>query len=204
MFRMEFRTVCLLIGMILIQVSEQQSAPKKKPIIKKVLEGVSSSVVEELQKQINDIVAEMNLLKEKQALQTVCLRGKKIQGKCLLADPQQKSYHTASEDCIAKGGTLSAPLSGLENEQLTQYVRESLGPDTRVWLGLNDMRSEGAWVDLAGTAVTYRNWEASSRPPQPDGGTAENCAALSASAGGKWSDESCRLERASVCEFKIV
>uniref|UniRef100_A0A8B9HGB4 C-type lectin domain family 3, member Bb n=1 Tax=Astyanax mexicanus TaxID=7994 RepID=A0A8B9HGB4_ASTMX len=134
----------------------------------------------------------------------LCLRGKKIQGKCLLADPQQKSYHTASEDCIAKGGTLSAPLSGLENEQLTQYVRESLGPDTRVWLGLNDMRSEGAWVDLAGTAVTYRNWEASSRPPQPDGGTAENCAALSASAGGKWSDESCRLERASVCEFKIV
>ncbi|XP_072532627.1 tetranectin [Salminus brasiliensis] len=201
---MELRVVCFLIGMLLIQGSDQQSAPRKKPQIKKASDVLSNAAVEELQKQINDIVAEMNLLKEKQALQTVCLRGKKIHRKCFLAEPQQKSYHMASEDCIAKGGTLSAPLSGLENEQLTQYVRESLGTDTQVWLGFNDMLSEGVWVDMTGSAVPYKNWEASSRSPQPDGGTSENCAILSTSSEGKWSDESCRLERASICEFKIV
>ncbi|XP_036422782.1 tetranectin [Colossoma macropomum] len=201
---MELRVACLLIGMLLIQGSDQQSAPRKKPQVKKASDVQSTTAIEELQKQINDIVAEMNLLKEKQALQTVCLRGKKIHGKCFLAESQQKRYHTASEDCIAKGGTLSAPLSGLENEQLVQYVRESLGTDARVWLGVNDMLSEGVWVDLTGSAVRFKNWETSTRPAQPDGGTAENCAVLSASSGGKWSDESCRVERASVCEFKIV
>ncbi|KAI4884239.1 hypothetical protein NFI96_001384 [Prochilodus magdalenae] len=201
---MELRVVCVLIGMLLIHGSDQQSAPKKKPLIKKVSDVQSSNAIQELQKQIDDIVAEMNLLKEKQALQTVCLRGKKIHGKCFLAEPLQKSYYAASEDCISKGGTLSAPLSGLENEQLVQYVRESLGTDVRLWLGLNDMMSEGVWVDLTGSAVSFKNWDTSTRPAQPDGGNSENCAVLSVASGGKWSDESCRMERASVCEFKIV
>ncbi|KAL7830742.1 hypothetical protein SRHO_G00318690 [Serrasalmus rhombeus] len=199
---MELRVACLLIGMLLIQGSDQQGTPRKKPQVKKDVQ--SNTAIEELQKQINDIVADMNLLKERQALQTVCLKGKKIHGKCFLAESQQKSYHTASEDCIAKGGTLSAPLSSLENEQLVQYVRESLGTDARVWLGVNDMLSEGVWVDLTGSAVRFKNWETSTRPAQPDGGSTENCAVLSALSGGKWSDESCRAERASVCEFKIV
>ncbi|XP_066531417.1 tetranectin [Hoplias malabaricus] len=146
----------------------------------------------------------MNLLKEKQALQTVCLRGKKIHGKCFLAETRLKSYHTASEDCISQGGTLSAPLSGLENEQLAQYVRESLGDEARVWLGINDMLTEGAWSDMTGAAASFMNWEGSGSSLQPDGGAAENCAELSVSSGGKWSDENCRKERASVCEFKIV
>ncbi|KPP61382.1 tetranectin-like [Scleropages formosus] len=189
--------VCIL---ILAHGSLQQSPPKKKPLKKDVS---SSAAIEELQKQIDDIVQEVTLLKEQQALQTVCLKGIKIHGKCFLVDPLKKRYHTASEDCIAKGGTLSVPVTREENEQLHNYVRMTLGPKEQVWLGVNDMSTEGSWIDQTGSTVRYKNWD-SRVTPQPDGGPVQNCAVLSSAASGKWFDENCRDEKASVCEFNIV
>ncbi|XP_076850139.1 tetranectin [Brachyhypopomus gauderio] len=199
---MEARVACLLIGVLLIQGSQQQSAIKKKPPIKKDVKG--NSAIEDIQKQIKNIVAELNVLKQHQALQAVCLRGEKTRGKCLLTDSEKKNYYTASEDCIAKGGTLSTPRSSGENLHLAAYVNESVGPSAHVWLGFNDMQAEGTWVDLTGSAARFHNWDASPLSPQPDGGTSENCAVLSATPAGTWLDENCGVKRASVCEFKIV
>ncbi|XP_004077788.3 tetranectin-like [Oryzias latipes] len=161
------------------------------------------SAVEELQKQINDIVQELNLLKEQQALQTVCLRGTKVLGKCFLADPVKKTFHSASDDCIAKGGSLSTPLTWEENDQLYNYVRQSISSEEHIWLGINDMITDGQWVDNSGSNVRFKNWE-TEITLQPDGGHSQNCAVLSTTAKGKWFDESCRAEKASVCEFNIV
>ncbi|XP_059366185.1 tetranectin-like [Carassius carassius] len=197
---MRLRDCCLLLGVLLLltHTSHQQNNPRKKPNAKK--DTQASAALEDLQKQIKDIVVELNLLKEQQALQTVCLRGTKIPGKCFLVDSVKKGYHTASEDCIAKGGILSTPLSSDENAQLYDYVRQSIGPDAEIWLGINDMQTEGVWLDQAGSNIRYKNWKL----PQPDGSSAENCAVLSGASGGKWLDEKCREERASVCEFNIV
>ncbi|AWP21386.1 putative tetranectin-like [Scophthalmus maximus] len=201
---MELRGVCVLLGaLLLVNCSLQQTPSRKKPVKK---DATKDHAIEELQKQINDIVDELNLLKERQALQTVCLKGVKIHGKCFLADPVRKHYHTASEDCNALGGVLSTPTSSDENDQLRDYVRQSVGPDDQIWLGVNDMATEGTWVDQTGSGATYKNWDASdARSPQPDGGKSQNCATLSAaSRSGKWSDENCRDEKASVCQFNIV
>ncbi|KAF6739887.1 Tetranectin [Oryzias melastigma] len=184
---------CLL---LMVHSSLQQTTSKKK-------NNKRESAVEELQKQINDIVQELNLLKEQQALQTVCLRGTKVLGKCFLADPVKKTFHSASEDCIAKGGSLSTPLTWEENEQLHNYVRQSIGPEEHIWLGINDMITDGQWVDQSGSNVRFKNWE-TEITLQPDGGHSQNCAVLSTTAKGKWFDESCRAEKASVCEFNIV
>lgn len=102
-----------------------------------------------------------------------------------------------------KGGTLSTPLTRQENEQLYDYVRSTLGPDAQVWLGVNDVETEGVWIDQTGSPVSYKNWQ-SGLNSQPDGNRAQNCAVLSAAAAGKWFDENCRDERSSVCEFNIV
>ncbi|KAK0154834.1 Proteasome subunit beta type-8 [Merluccius polli] len=93
--------------------------------------------------------------------------------------------------------------SGGVNRQLADYVRRSAGDDGgNIWLGVNDMVTEGRWVDQTGAGVAYQNRDASDlRSPQPDGGAAQNCAALS---GGKWSDENCRDDKPSVCQFNIV
>ncbi|XP_059411184.1 tetranectin [Carassius carassius] len=190
---MRLRDGCLLLGVLLLltHTSHQQKPNAKKD---------SSAALKDLQQQIDDIVVELNLLKEQQALQTVCLKGTKIPGKCFLVDSVKKSYHTASEDCIAKGGILSTPLSSDENMRLYDYVRQSIGPDAEIWLGINDMQTEGVWMDQAGSSIRYKNW----KPPQPDGRSAENCAVLSGASGGKWLDENCSEQRASVCEFNIV
>lgn len=130
---------------------------------------------------------------------SVCLKGTKIHGKCYLADPVKKRYHTASEDCIAKGGTLSTPFSLDENDKLYDYMRQSIGLDEEIWLGINDMQTEGVWVDQTGSTIRYKNWDTSFK-----GDRTMNCAVLSGSISGKWLDENCREERASVCEFNIV
>ncbi|XP_038133112.1 tetranectin-like [Cyprinodon tularosa] len=199
---MEFRGVSVLLGvLLLIHCSLQQNTARKKSAKK---EPSRDAAVVELQKQIDDIVQELNLLKEKQALQTVCLRGIKIHGKCYLAEPLKKRYHTASDDCYALGGVLGTPTSSEENDQLRDYIRQSVGLDEQVWIGINDMSTEGQWIDQAGLSVAYKNWDASDfRSPQPDGGKSQNCGALSAS-NGKWLDENCREEKPSVCEFNIV
>lgn len=135
----------------------------------------------------------------------VCLKGTKMNGKCILADPVKKSYHTASEDCNALGGVLSAPTSAEENDLLTDYLRQSVGGDEQVWLGINDMVTENTWADHSGVSIQFKNWDASnSRARQPDGGRSQNCAVLSGAAKGKWLDENCRDEKASVCQFNIV
>ncbi|MED6255001.1 hypothetical protein ATANTOWER_003308 [Ataeniobius toweri] len=187
-------TLCLL---LLVHCSLQQTSSKKKNGKK------DSAAIENLQKQIDDIVQELNLLKERQALQTVCLKGTKILGKCFLADPVKKTFHAANDDCITKGGTLSAPLTGDENDQLYSYVRQSIGLEEQIWLGINDMVTDGQWVDQSGSSVRFKNWE-TEITQQPDGGHSQNCAILSTTANGKWFDENCRAEKASVCEFNIV
>ncbi|KAG7458065.1 hypothetical protein MATL_G00233850 [Megalops atlanticus] len=198
---MDLRGARLLLCLLFLVHSSIQQTPPKKKTVKK--DPGSTAAIEELQKQIDDIVQELTLLKEQQALQTVCLKGTKIHGKCFLVDKVKKRYHAASDDCIAKGGTLSTPLSTDENEQLYDYVRKSIGPNEQVWLGINDMTTEGNWIDQTGSTLRYKNWE-SGVTRQPDGGRSENCAVLSGAAKGKWFDENCRGEKASVCEFNIV
>ncbi|XP_071356554.1 tetranectin [Trachinotus anak] len=200
---MESKGVCVLLGvLLLVNCSLQQTPSRKKPVKK---DTTKDAAIEDLQKQINDIVQELNLLKEQQALQTVCLKGIKVNGKCFLAEPVKKRYHTASEDCNALGGVLGTPTSSDENDQLRDYIRQRLGPDEQVWLGINDMVTEGTWTDQTGVSIRYKNWDTSnSRSPQPDGGQSQNCAILSGASRGKWSDENCRDEKASVCQFNIV
>ncbi|XP_072536190.1 tetranectin isoform X1 [Salminus brasiliensis] len=198
---MELRGVIVLVCVLCLAHSTLQQDTSKKKNGKK--ESANSVAIEELRKKIEEIVQELSLLKEKQALQTVCLKGFKVPGKCFLSDPVKKSFHAASDDCIAKGGTLSTPLNGDENDHLYDYVRQTIGPQEHIWLGINDMLKEGDWVDKTGTSVRFKNWE-TDVTHQPDGGRSQNCAILSNPANGKWFDESCRAEKASVCEFMIV
>ncbi|XP_068180234.1 tetranectin [Antennarius striatus] len=198
---MATRRICLMFCFLLLAHFTSQQKSSKKRNSKK--DSENSAAIEELKKQVNDIIQEMNLLKEQQALQTVCLRGIKVLGKCFLADPVKKTFHTAGEDCSAKGGSLVTPLSGYENDELYSYVRQSIGPEEYIWLGINDIVTDGLWVDQTGASLRFKNWE-TEVTLQPDGGRRQNCGVLSTTANGKWFDESCRAEKASVCEFNIV
>ncbi|XP_010898749.2 tetranectin [Esox lucius] len=196
---MKYRRGCLVFGIfLLVNCSFQQAFPRKKA----VKEEGKDAAIEELRKQINDIVQDLNIMKEQQALQSVCLKGIKVHGKCFLAEPMKKSYHTAIDNCIALGGVLSTPLSKHQNDQLSDYVRESIGPDEQIWLGISDMVTEGNWIDQAGNSILYKNWDSDSKSPKTD--RSKNCAILSEATGGKWWNDNCHEAKASVCEFNII
>lgn len=133
----------------------------------------------------------------------VCLKGAKVHLKCFLAVAQARAFHAAGEDCIARGGTLAAPRSEEENEALREYAARSLGAAAELWLGLHDLGSEGSWVDASGAPATFVHWE-TEITAQPDGGTAENCAAMAGAEHGRWFDRRCRDELPYVCQFAIV
>ncbi|XP_072135303.1 tetranectin-like protein [Mobula birostris] len=152
-----------------------------------------------LRNEIDKLWREVNLLKETQALQTVCLKGTKVHKKCYLASKGRKSFHAANEDCIAQGGTLSVPRDSDENNSLRSYAKKSLNGARDFWIGVNDMTSEGKFVDVNGMAISYFNWDRN----EPRGGSRENCAAASIGGQGKWSDEVCRNEKSYICEYLI-
>lgn len=187
----------------LSQATTESPTPKTKKAATAKKDLVSPKMFEELKNRLDVLAQEVALLKEKQALQTVCLKGTKVNLKCLLAFTQPKTFHEASEDCISQGGTLGTPQSELENEALFEYARQSVGSEAEIWLGLNDMAAEGAWVDMTGGRLAYKNWE-TEITTQPDGGKAENCAALSGAANGKWFDKRCRDQLPYICQFAIV
>uniref|UniRef100_A0A674E944 C-type lectin domain family 3 member B n=1 Tax=Salmo trutta TaxID=8032 RepID=A0A674E944_SALTR len=194
--------VCvLLFCLLLLGQSTFQQASSKKTGGKKDAEN--NAAIEELKKQIDNIVLELNLLKEQQALRSVCLKGIKIFGKCFLADTGADCAPLTRDDCITKGGTISTPLTGDDNDKLVDYVHRSIGPEEHIWLGINDMLTKGEWLGQAGTNLLFKNWE-TDITNQPDSGRTHNCAILSTTANGKWFDESCRAEKASVCKFNII
>ena len=112
---------------------------------------------------------------------------------------RSKHFHEANEDCISKGGTLVVPRSADEINALRDYGKRSLLGVNDFWLGINDMVTEGKFVDVNGLAISFLNWDQA----QPNGGKRENCALFSQAAQGKWSDEACHSSKRYICEFTI-
>ena len=66
------------------------------------------------------------------------------------------------------------------------------------WFGFTDEEKEGEWVWLENSNNVWQNWGKTSKGPQPNGGTDENCAALYIN--GKWIDTDCEVLRFFVCK----
>lgn len=203
---MIFRGVTLLLCIVCpAHCLLEQNTQTKNETKDELLESgaTHSAAIEELRKKIDEIVKELNALKEVHALQLVCLKGIKVPGKCFLASPVKKNFYDATDDCILKGGSLGTPVTGNENYHLYVYVHETIGPREQIWLGINDMLKEGEWVDKSGSRIRFQNWE-TEVTRQPVGGRSQNCAFMSVIDSGKWFDENCRAVKAFVCEFNIV
>uniref|UniRef100_A0A8C6UK96 C-type lectin domain containing 11A n=1 Tax=Neogobius melanostomus TaxID=47308 RepID=A0A8C6UK96_9GOBI len=86
-------------------------------------------------------------------------------------------------------------------EALADYVKTFFHPGNwPVWLGINDLRSEGTYVFDDGTGVSYFQWRRHFLSSQPDGGKRENCVSMS-SDDGDWWDHYCDRTMNYLCEF---
>lgn len=102
---------------------------------------------------------------------------------------------------MERGGRMAMPQDRKEQEALAEYVKAFFQPGNwPVWLGINDLRSEGLYLFEDNTRVTYFQWRKHFLSSQPDGGKRENCVAM-ASDDGDWWDNYCDRNMYYLCEF---
>lgn len=104
------------------------------------------------------------------------------------------SWTDAKANCESQGKRLVLIESAAKNEAVRSAA--DAGGLGEFWLGGTDGQSEGSWLWLDGSPISYTNWN--SREPNNVGG-AEDCMAMDAG-NGKWNDAGCARPRASVCE----
>lgn len=130
-----------------------------------------------------------------------CVKGKKVGNKCFLVYRIYETYAGASQKCQERGGRMAMPRDRREQEALADYVKSAFHPGNwPVWLGINDLRSEGLYLFEDTTRVTYFQWRKHFLSSQPDGGKRENCVAMS-SDDGDWWDNYCDRRMYYLCEF---
>ncbi|XP_030638802.1 C-type lectin domain family 11 member A [Chanos chanos] len=132
-----------------------------------------------------------------------CQKGRRMSYKCFLVYRTYETYAGASQQCQERGGRMAMPRDRKEQEALAEYVRNAFHPGNwPVWLGINDLRSEGLYLFDDSTRVTYFQWRKHFLSSQPDGGKRENCVAMS-SDDGDWWDNYCDRRMYYLCEFDI-
>jgi hypothetical protein len=119
-------------------------------------------------------------------------------GHCYLLFLTPFDWPSARLSCLGRSANshLSVHETAAENAFVSAFT---LGRD--VWIGANDMVSEGSWVWETGQdfSQTFVNWA----PGEPNSDGNEDCCLLYGdSRSGWWNDEQCSTRRAYVCELE--
>uniref|UniRef100_A0AAY4CF45 C-type lectin domain containing 11A n=1 Tax=Denticeps clupeoides TaxID=299321 RepID=A0AAY4CF45_9TELE len=131
-----------------------------------------------------------------------CQKGRRVGYKCFLVYRTYETYAGAAQKCQERGGRMAMPRDRKEQEALAEYVRAAFhSSNWPVWLGINDLRSEGLYLFEDTTRVTYFQWRKHFLSSQPDGGKRENCVAMT-SDDGDWWDNYCDRRMSYLCEFE--
>lgn len=105
-------------------------------------------------------------------------------------------WQDARDACLARGGDLASIHDALEDAFLAAYV--DTWPTRYLWLGGNDLATEGVWAWSDGTPWDYAAWALD----QPDDAmTGEDCLHhRSEKEQWQWNDLPCDDLRAFICE----
>ncbi|XP_070539928.1 C-type lectin mannose-binding isoform-like [Ptychodera flava] len=121
-----------------------------------------------------------------------CFPGKS----CYFIYPDQKfTWSTARTQCISRGARLATIDDAFEDAYLREYARL----EGNMWIGFNDMSTEGYWRWDSGTTVNYLNWRSGYPRTSPSTNTYD-CAYMHRSYNGQWFDATCTSSYGYICE----
>ncbi|XP_071507011.1 macrophage mannose receptor 1-like [Diadema antillarum] len=118
-----------------------------------------------------------------------------MNGKCyLFRDTDYKNWDEAQMQCKLGGGDLLSIADNTEQTYITTrllYVTQS-----SLWIGANDLSSEGGWQWIDGSGFSYLNWNVDEPNNYEDG---EHCVEIYAG-NGKWNDFFCDRGLGYICK----
>ncbi len=109
---------------------------------------------------------------------------------CAQAFYSSSDWSAASDHCASLGADLMSSASAEDDA----FIQSLIEPGTYLWMGLNDLESEGDWTWTDGTEYTHTGWDGASTPAQPDSGASlpgtpeEDCVLMTMSG---WHDYVC-------------
>lgn len=105
------------------------------------------------------------------------------------------TWQSAENDCVAWGGHLAAITSQQEIDDLAN-LRSGTGQD--IWIGGNDIQTDGTFVWTDGEIWPYTNKTAPWAGNEPNGGASEACVEIYKN--GQLNDEHCDYTQNWLCE----
>nr|XP_003224134.1 PREDICTED: mannose-binding protein C [Anolis carolinensis]XP_008114002.1 PREDICTED: mannose-binding protein C [Anolis carolinensis] len=113
--------------------------------------------------------------------------------KIFVSTGQQDTFFKGRDLCASAGGKLASPKNEPENRVLAEMVKKN--SPKHAFLGINDIQTEGIFVDLNGAPVRYTNWK--SGEPN-DYNNNEDCVVVLENQ--LWNDLNCEHKSPIFCE----
>ncbi|XP_075866117.1 mannose-binding protein C isoform X1 [Microcebus murinus] len=118
--------------------------------------------------------------------------GKRVGQKIFLTNGEKMTFDRVKALCAQFQGSMAIPRNAEENTAIQNLIGEA------ALLGITDEETEGQFVDLTGSRVTYTNWNNG----EPNNvGSGEDCVVLLTN--GMWNDIPCSSPFLAVCEFPL-
>ena len=95
-------------------------------------------------------------------------------------------------------------MVSITSEKEQKFVHENIDYDKKYYIGLSDFKTEGIFVWMDGSMLTYKNWQNGEPNNYKD---AYNCVILNwikHDKRGKWNDFSCDLKFNFICKRPIA
>ncbi|XP_045592681.2 perlucin-like protein [Procambarus clarkii] len=132
---------------------------------------------------------------------------KAVGGRCILfAVAEAGAWHDMGYFCETLGGKLVVIDDSTFMEALTDYILDGEFSTTEFWIGATDEVTEGVWKWVNGKTVRMRMplWLTCSDDQEPNGGSAENCLAITSDHNYYFVDADCALAMNPICEYTVL
>ncbi|XP_028584276.1 mannose-binding protein-like [Podarcis muralis] len=141
-----------------------------------------------LEKKIQTLQADLTKYKKIVMLQQV-----KVGEKFFVSTGQELTYSNGKRLCENGGAALATPKNAAENAALAEIVKRN---SKIVFLGINDIQTEGRFVYVNGAPLSYTNWK---QGEPNNSGNKEDCVTIVED--GQWNDLDCERKTLTVCEL---
>ncbi|KAM4636293.1 uncharacterized protein O3C94_017464 isoform 2-T2 [Discoglossus pictus] len=159
--------------------------------------GESQAVaLETLKLQIASLDGRLSILESSIAKQKEALHfsmGVRAGRKIFVTNEKATTYNEANSICSKAGGQMASPQNAEENQAMRTIA---LQYDKTVWLGINDIQTEGSFRYPSGEFISYSNWK-TGEPNDHQG--FEDCVIMLTT--GEWNDATCSSKCITICEF---